>query len=113
MQRATEEQIRQAEAQQQDDQESQAIGSFVYEEPGNTPQQTFFQKFGSKKRTRTMPASFNLGQPAPGSGHKSEADLRENQEVTLQPFNNGRYEARSPEDAIIEEADEYSDAQGH
>jgi hypothetical protein len=60
-----------------------------------------------------MPASFSLGQPAPGSGHKSEADLNEVQGPTMLPFNNGRYETRSPEDAIIEEADEYSDAQGN
>ena len=67
-------------AKQADELESQELGNFVYPgEPGNTPQQEFVQKFGSKKRSRTMPASFfNLGQPTPGSGHKSEADLREN-----------------------------------
>jgi hypothetical protein len=59
-----------------------------------------------------MPASFSLGQKPPGSGHKSEADLGDTVGATLQPFNNGRYETRSPEDAVIEEADEYSDAQG-
>jgi hypothetical protein len=60
-----------------------------------------------------MPASFNLGQPSPGTGHRSEADMQEALGSTLLPFNNGRYENRSPEDAVIEEADEYSDAQGN
>jgi hypothetical protein len=62
VQRATEQQIFAAQHQQQEDLESQEVGDFVYGQPGNTPQQTFFQKFGSKKRSRTMPASFfNFG----------------------------------------------------
>jgi len=43
--------------------ENEDLADFIYgADPGNTPQQEFLQKFGSKKRTRTMPASFfNFG----------------------------------------------------
>ena len=54
-----------------------------------------------------MPASFfSLGMPMPGSGHKSETDLREFGSAT--PFKTGA--ADDDMNGAIEEGDEYSDA---
>ena len=86
------------------------IGNFVYgpngRQPAHVPEQEYETKPGSKKRV--MPNSFfSLGQPVPGSGHKSEADLREFGSATPGAFN-----ADQDNEAIMEE-DEFSDAEGH
>ena len=105
-----------SEAEQQrvlEDHELTEIGNFVYgPAPGNSPQVEFQQKFGSKKRTRTMPSSFSLGQQPPGSGHRSEADRREFGSATPGAFDDKMHDV--DDDQIIEEeGDEFSDAHGH